>query len=339
MQRPGFIAWGSAAIVVIALAIGAYYRFADSTQETPAGPAEKLTFAVVRQPLSGIVLVAHSRGLFSKHGLDVTLQDHSLGRSSLAAVNEGKADVTATPETPFVFAVLRGEPLKLLATIYGSGTNCVIVARRDRGIAVPSDLAGTRIGLPIGSAAHFMLDTYFTVHRVTEDRIELVNLRAEELVDAVASGRVDAVATFPPYSNQLRRMLGASAVTFDDPGAYSMTFNVVGTAVLVKERPAVMGRLLRALVEAEEFAAAHPNEAREIAAAYLKVDKAEIAQTWERTGFGVSLSQSLLTLLDDQSRWAIDHKLTEATVVPNFLDFIYPDALAAVRRDRVTLIR
>jgi len=54
--------------------------------------------------------------------------------------------------------------------------------------------------------------------------------------------------------------------------------------------------------------------------------------------FNVSLHQSLLITLEDQARWAIEHKLTDKSEVPNYLDYIYFDAMNEVKPDDVTII-
>jgi NitT/TauT family transport system substrate-binding protein len=43
--------------------------------------------------------------------------------------------------------------------------------------------------------------------------------------------------------------------------------------------------------------------------------------------------------MEDEARWAIVNKLTSKTKVPNYLDFVYMDALEEVASDRVTIIR
>jgi len=46
-----------------------------------------------------------------------------------------------------------------------------------------------------------------------------------------------------------------------------------------------------------------------------------------------------LTLFEDQARWSIENNLTSASKIPNYLDFIYLDALEAVKPEVVTIIR
>lgn len=331
-----------AASAIAAVAIAALLvlfidgRFARSF----APPPEKLTIAVPRQIASGNVIVAHVKGLFTKHGLDVTLQEHTLGREALAAVTKGKADLALVADTPYVFAVLRGEPVTLLGSVHSSGKYNVIVARRDRQVSVPSDLAGKKVGLPFGTSMDFFKDAYLSAQRVPTERIEFIDLQANELTEALVSGRVDAVVTFPPQSIRLRRALGDRGVIFTDPAVYLMTFNVVGSLDLVKNRSGAVKKLFQALVEAAEFVRNHPQEAREIVTGHLKLDTIEeTAEVWDDSDFSVSLSQSLLIALEDQSAWAIRRNLTGASKVPDFLDHIYSDGLDAVRPGAVTLVR
>ena len=339
MKRLSPIGWSAAGIIVVALATGAYLQFRRAELPVAREPVEKLTIAVLTMPLSAGFFVAESKGLFRKYGLDVTLQIHTFGKPALAAVSEGTADLALVAETPFVFSVLRGEKLKLIATFYNSTRHNVIVARRDRHIQGGADLAGKKIGVPIGTSAHFYLDTYLNLHRVTKGNIEITDMRGEETVGAIASGRVDAIATFSPYDDQARRTLGDSAITLSDPTAYEMSVNIVGTSDFVNKRAGAVERLMRALADANDYMKGHAAEAKDITAGHLKMDRDLIDQLWGGESFGLSLSQTLFTLLEDESRWAIRNKLTAATVVPNYLEFIYPDALAAVRPGRVTLIR
>jgi len=46
----------------------------------------------------------------------------------------------------------------------------------------------------------------------------------------------------------------------------------------------------------------------------------------------------MLITMRDQSRWAIKNNLTDATEVPNYLDYIYLDALEEVKPEAVGII-
>ena len=69
------------------------------------------------------------------------------------------------------------------------------------------------------------------------------------------------------------------------------------------------------------------------------MDRASLDALGTNYQFVVQLDQNLLIMLEDQARWAIQNKLTEQTVIPNFLSVISMDALTAVSPDAVTIVR
>jgi NitT/TauT family transport system substrate-binding protein len=47
----------------------------------------------------------------------------------------------------------------------------------------------------------------------------------------------------------------------------------------------------------------------------------------------------MLILFEDQARWRIKEGLSDATEVPNYLDYIYLDALEKVKPEAVGIMR
>jgi NitT/TauT family transport system substrate-binding protein len=54
--------------------------------------------------------------------------------------------------------------------------------------------------------------------------------------------------------------------------------------------------------------------------------------------FELSLDQSLLINTEDEARWAIKNNLIDKTEIPNYLDYIYIDALEEVKPEAVGII-
>ena len=71
----------------------------------------------------------------------------------------------------------------------------------------------------------------------------------------------------------------------------------------------------------------------------MNLQKEDVAAHWDEFTFEISLDQSLLINIESEARWAINNNLTDATEVPNYLDYIYLDALEEVRPNAVTIIR
>ena len=184
-----------------------------------------------------------------------------------------------------------------------------------------------------------MQDTFLAAHRIDPRSIIRANLCARPDVDALIAGEVDAVTIWAPYSPELIKRLGDTAVVFSDKAIYTSTLNLVAGEELVKQHPEVLRRVLAALLRATAFARSDSDRAvREVSQA-LGLNEAVVKVDWNPLNFTVALNQSLIIFLEDQARWAIRRQLVEASTVPNFLEWIHADALAAVNPEAVSVIR
>jgi len=60
---------------------------------------------------------------------------------------------------------------------------------------------------------------------------------------------------------------------------------------------------------------------------------------WSQNQFSLSLDQALIVTMEDEARWMIANKLTSEKQVPDFLNYIYVDALKAVKPEAVNIIQ
>lgn len=95
----------------------------------------------------------------------------------------------------------------------------------------------------------------------------------------------------------------------------------------LKAHPTVVRPLLRALLQAEDFIAKHPDEAIALVAQRMKISASEVRNVWPSMVFQIGFQQSSLLLMESQARWAIAQQLTTSAQMPNFLDAIHIDEL------------
>jgi ABC-type nitrate/sulfonate/bicarbonate transport system substrate-binding protein len=327
----------AAAVLAILIAAVVAWRFWP-----PPAPVEPLTLAVAAIALGAPLLVADRQGFLAAEGLRATVRHYPTGKSALESMLNGEAEVATVAETPIMFAGLAGKPLRVIANI-ASSTEHSVVARADRGIREPSDLRGRRIGAALGTTAHYFIHAMLTDQGLEESDVELVDLPVREQAAALAAGRVDAVASFPPYSIQCRRALGERARIFPAGIRYTGYGSLVVAPDLVQRRPEALARLLRAIDRAIEWMRAHPEEARAILAEATGIEPAALQETWDSIRPNLGLDQGFFVLLNAEARWAIDAGLapgrTSGTAVPDYLELIDTSALARLRPDAITLIR
>ncbi|MEW5747086.1 MAG: ABC transporter substrate-binding protein [Nitrospirota bacterium] len=312
-----------AGTVVIALVLGSVIGILSGCKKEEP---EKMTVAVSMQPLSAPVYVAHAKGFFESEGLQAVLQPHTSGRDALAALVSGRAEFATVAETPVMFAAARDERICIVATIADSRRYMNIVARKDRGIAVPHDLEGKRIGVSAGTTAEYYLFIYLTFNGIAEDRVRMIGVSPERMTEALVRGEIDAAVTWPPYMIAQQRLLGSNAVTLSNESIYKVWWNIAAGQDFAKANPETVKALLRALLRAERYIKDNPAEASRIVARFIGQDPGSLGDY----NFDVQLGQALILDLEDQARWAIRNRLIPVEGVPNFLRLLCTEGLEAV---------
>ena len=332
-----FLIWIGAVLGVVALGFGGY-GWLGQKQVTPR---DKITIAIPGEPLNALLIIARELDLFSREGLDVMVKDEyssGTGARALEGMLAGDVDVTTSADTAIVFKSFERQDFRIVASHGSSDNDPRIVARKDRGISKLSDLRGKRIGTPKGTTMHFFLHVVLVKNGISEKDALISHKKLEELPSALANAEFDALSVREPYVSEAMKLLGGNAVVFAEPGFYVKTLNVVARNSFIKERPEAIKKLLRALIRAEEFARKEPDQAMKIVSNRLKLGQSEMAALRPDLDLRVSLDQRLLVSLEDQARWAIKNKLTDRTAAPNYLNFIYPDGMEAVRPEGVSII-
>jgi sulfonate transport system substrate-binding protein len=323
---------------VVAAIAGAFSACSRSDQK-PAVPPEKITIAYSASPDAALAQVAQAKGYYLQEGLDATQQMHAYGKVALDAMLEGKADFATVAETPVMFTIMNGGKISIIATIQTSFRNVAIIARKDKGIRGPRDLKGRTIAVTSGTLLDFFTDAFLISRGISRKDISVVNMPPEEMAEALERGDVDAISAWSFVLIQVQKRLGDKGITFYDDDVYMQTFSVVTTQDYIRAHPENVRKVLRALIRAEKFSDQKPAEAQTIVADFCSLDKAVIAEMWPVEKFSVTLDQSLLLALEDESQWAIKSGLTNKVKIPNFLNFIYWDGLESVKPDAVRMLR
>jgi len=321
------------------LAVGGYFWLSQEKPEKYTGPLEKITLGIRPGAMGSVVWVADAKGFFEEEGLDVTLKEYSSGKGALIGMFNNEVEIGTTSEVPLVFNSFERQDFLLFGTIGYSDKSAKIIARKDRGINSAPDLKGKKIAVHKSSAAHFFLSAFLMQNHIPESEVNIVYMKSENLVPAIINGEIDAFSWRDPGTQHAKDALGDNAVEFSAPGLYRKTFNVIAMKDFIRNRLETIKKILRALLKAEKFIQKEQAEAIAIIARVSKVEKEEMATIWDDFGLRVSLDQSLLVTLEAEARWAIKNKLTDKTKVPNYLYYIYMDALEEVKPEAIRIIR
>lgn len=301
-------------------------------------PAEPVRLGLAMHPSALVPLVAQAEGLFERAGLAVAYQDYPSGKRALEGLAKGEVDVVTTAEVPVALAAGLDDLRVLAETLRAANINRLVVRRerlRDDG---QPPLAALRIGTQVGSAVHFYLHLLLLEQGLREQDAQLRFLPVERLAPALAQGEIDAFSMREPLIAAVRDQPGQEVAVLATPGLYSQVELLVGSRALAEQRPVVVERLLRALIDAQEHIYRHPQQAALTLAQRLRIDLAAARELAAGFEVWVGLEQSLLLQLEDEHRWARAGGFA-GTANPNFLDVLHPGPLGRLAPGRVTLIR
>lgn len=300
---------------------------------------ERIDVAFAPFENTALVWIAEDQGFFGENHLDVAFHEYDTGADALAGALNGEAGiVVGAAEFPMVNQVLQGSSPRVIASIARSEL-IGIVARRDREIDEVADLRGKRIGTTRGTIAEFFLARFLEINDMTIRDVTLVNLKTpDSWVDAVVQGDVDAVATAEPFAGSAEDRLGANAVAWSAQSSQPLYALAISTDEWLEDHPEETRRFLEALVQAEEYAVRNPAQAQAIVQKRLGLAAASMPAVWARNEFALTLDQSLIAAMEDESRWLISNELTSATSVPDFADYVREGPLRAVRPNAVNIV-
>jgi NitT/TauT family transport system substrate-binding protein len=297
----------------------------------PAEAAPELRIAVSHTPMSLPLYVAQENGYFAAEGIEVRWTDCLGGHRCLQGVFDGQQDLATASELPVMFNAFGRTDHAIIATFVSTADDLKLVTRPDSGVSAPADLAGKKLGAVAGTSSQYFLDLYLLGAGVDPRGLQIVPLQPEQTLDALRSGRVDAVAIWEPYAYLALQGLGPGAKVVATGGGYIETFNLVARTSLLDERAADLARLLRAVERAEQFIEQRPADAKGILRRRLQLDQRFIDWVWPGLAYRLTLDQSLISTMESQARWAMREGHIQGKPRPNFLKLVHPAVLKLVK--------
>jgi NitT/TauT family transport system substrate-binding protein len=300
------------------------------------GPPLKISLALVPFSYSGLIAIAEDKGFFRESGLEVSAKEYPSGLAAVEALCRGEAQVATGADIVMATRALDDPSLRVVASIGSSDAN-EIVARKDRNIYSPSDLRGKRLGYSLGTSSEYYLNAFLLANAIPLTAVTAVNIPPARIAAAVVSGEVDAISSWDVNVFDARVRLQANAVSWPAQNYLEWYWLLLAKEDLVQS-PEPIKRLLKALVKAESFLLDNPEEAKSIISHKWGFDPEFIRQVWDKTRLSVTLNQSMVISMENFAKWKLS-KEGSTMEIPNFLDYIYTDALDEIEPKAVTIFR
>jgi NitT/TauT family transport system substrate-binding protein len=307
--------------------------------EKSTSTKEKVIIGVGSGGLSLPFIIAREKGFFGEEGLDATIRLYPSGKKALDAMFAGEVNGATLTETPLVLTSFMRDDFSVFASFAYSYDNSKVIGRKDRGVAKPADLKGKKIGFTAKTSSHFFIHLYLIEHQIDPADVKLIDFAPTDLLGALNDGKVDAIAAFEPYASEALKALPDKAVRLPGSKLYRETFNITAMRSYAKGHPEVLKKILKVVDKATMFIKQDRNESIAVMNKSLKLEGDSFVSVQDDLVFELSLDHSLFTIFEDQARWAIKNGLTDKAKVPNYLGYIYPDAMRAIKPEAVTIIK
>jgi len=151
---------------------------------------------------------AKAMGMYEEEmGVTINWRAFDTGTAMSAAMASGDVHISVSQGVPpFVVATSAGQDLQVVdvAVSYADNDNCVVAERMEIDASNAGDLEGAKVGVPLGTAAHYGFLKQMQHFGVDISTMDIVDMAPPDGAAAFAQGDLDMVCG---WGGALRRML------------------------------------------------------------------------------------------------------------------------------------
>jgi len=200
---------------------------------------------------ANIIQAMKRMGLLEKMGYRVEYYRFLSGPGVNEALAAGSIDAGVGGDLPTVLALASGMKITVLASVGKSLRQAIVVGKgREKEIRRVADLVGKKVAVAKGSTSHFFLYRTLAENGIDPARVSIIHLSVKVQPQALASGEVDAAATWEPWPSRLEKEgIGRILWAGDFPGF------LYARKDFLSRNPRGAADLVKALQQALEYAA------------------------------------------------------------------------------------
>ncbi len=241
------------ALFAILLALAGIWLAGSAMISETKRATSSVRIAIPNQISAGSLVVAENQKFFSKEGVDTSLQRFTLGKDALRSLMENKSDLAVVADTPFAMAVMNNAKISAVSTVFSSRNAMAIVGNKNRGIDKIEHLVGKKIGTVAGTNAQFFLHAMLFASAIDDTRVEVVDLKANDLVKALEDGRVDAITIWNPELAKLESRSGGKYSVIYGRNVFVYRFVLAGKTDYLDTHQEDVRKVLAAISQAVQY--------------------------------------------------------------------------------------
>ncbi len=344
-MRKRMIGLGLAVCMLAALVAGCGSGGQKTEKEAPkAASQEIVAYGVIDPQISAQQIIADKKGFFAAEGVKVTNKLIQSGGDISPLISGGTAQVSfETPYTDIAVAA-NNVGVKIVAPMADIGNTQAVVAGKNVTIQKAKDLEGKKIGIAAGAGVLIAIRNMCAELGVDINKIQFVILSPSDQIAALDRGDIDLMACWEPWvSNAVKaggKLLfsGLNSYLPDKQGPVSwLSFytTMQVTDQFLKEHPQEIQAMLRALKKATDFIHEHPDEAAEIIAKEINLDKEQVKKIMGQNKYSMQFDDHFKKSSDEMASFMKEMKNIPSK--PEFKQYADPTLLKQALPELVTV--
>ncbi|TAJ94950.1 MAG: hypothetical protein EPO10_21010 [Reyranella sp.] len=209
---------------------------------------------------------AWSKGIYAKHGIDITITRGYGSGDTVTKVASGAADFGVADIAAVMTARARTNvPVKTIAVLYNESPHSLFVLKSS-GITNFKGLEGKKIGITPGNSHRFYFPEVAKKAGTDPNKLIWTNMDGAAMAAQLIAKNIDAAPFYSIhyyYINKAAVKAGEEILPlpFVEVGFKIYAASLITTDKMIQDKPDLVKRFLAATKEAFEWAAANPEEA------------------------------------------------------------------------------
>ncbi len=209
---------------------------------------------------------AWSKGIYAKHGIDITITRGYGSGDTVTKVAAGAADFGVADIAAVMTARARTNvPVKTIAVLYNESPHSLFVLKSS-GITNFKGLEGKKIGITPGNSHRFYFPEVAKKAGTDPNKLIWTNMDGAAMAAQLIAKNIDAAPFYSIhyyYINKAAVKAGQEILPlpFVEVGFKIYAASLITTDKMIQDKPDLVKRFLAATKEAFEWAAANPEEA------------------------------------------------------------------------------
>lgn len=202
------------------------------------------------------------RGFYTAEGIDVTLNEGRGSANTVQVVAAGSDTFGLADSSSVILTASKGADVKSVLSLLNS-TGFAVISMASAGIRTPKDLEGKRLAVSPGDPLGQLFQAVAAVNKLDMSKITLVQVDPAAKVVSVLEKKADALlgGADDQYFLIKQRGIEPAALRFADVGANIVGMTVLTKGELIKTKPDLVRRFVRASIRSWEEAKKNPGAA------------------------------------------------------------------------------